>query len=287
MTPANHRNSSRGRGWAIMGGSLAVIGLVTGISLLALNLYGLTQPIRKPGLGVTDQELLRFVPERVWSYEESMDAINALDGSLSTKDFVARANEVVNQSLVHVKWPEVDPEEYRQLVPIWENYFLWAIGTFSGLPQFERYHYSDYKRNIRRGIGICGDASTVLSSILDKHQIDNRIISFQGHVIVEYENNAGASELADPDFGVMLEGNLEQLTRNPESFRRSYLAAGYPSEEVDYLFQAYESRFAIFDDTFHFMTKRYIFEDASYIMKWLLPLVLLLFSGFYFLRRKN
>lgn len=264
--------------------SFAVVALTIGLLLLMVNLYGLTQPIRKPGLGVTEFEQLRFIPDRVWSYEESISAIDGLDRSLSTQALVGNANSLVNQSLVHVDWLKVNALEYRQLVPIWENYFIWAIGKFSGLPQFERYHYANYKRNIRRGIGICGDASTVLSSILDNHQIENRIVSFKGHVIVEYEDEQGSRFLADPDFGIGMDGDLEQLVKNPKRFKQYYLDAGYPAAEVDYLFVAYDSTFAIYDDTFHFMTKRYIFEEVSYVVKWLLPIILLFFSGLYLLR---
>lgn len=60
---------------------LAAISLIVGLVLMGLNLYGLTQPIRKPGLGVTDVDQLRFVPDEVWSYEESMEAIARLDVS--------------------------------------------------------------------------------------------------------------------------------------------------------------------------------------------------------------
>ena len=207
----------------------ALIGLVIGLVLMSINLYGLTQPIRKPGLGVTDQEQLRFVPSEVWSYEQSMAAIEKLDTSLPVNDLVGEANAVVNQSLVHVEWLKVNPVEYRQLVPIWENYFVWAVGKFSGLPQFERYHFANYKRSIRRGIGICGDASMILSSILDNQGIENRIVSFGGHVIVEYLDEGGNSYLVDPDFGVELNGSLQHLVETPSNlhmggcsfFRRS------------------------------------------------------------------
>lgn len=259
----------------------AIIGLALGIAVMAVNLYGLTQPIRKPGLGVTDQDKLRFVPDEVWTYEQSMAAIESLNPELGTSSLVSQANTVVNKSLVHVDWPIVDPKEYRQLVPIWENYFLWAIGKFSGLPQFERYHYANYKRNIQRGIGICGDASTVLSSILDNHNIENRIVSFQGHVIVEYEDDSGARYLVDPDFGVELNGNLDRLIQTPDDFRSPYLDAGYSPGEVEYLFESYRTSYAIFDDTYHFMTKRYLFEEASYIAKWLLPLFMIAVCGLY------
>jgi hypothetical protein len=260
---------------------LAIVCLVAGTLLMALNIYGLTQPIRKPGLGVNDLEQLRFVPEEVWSYEQSLTAIAKLDASRPPSELAPQANRVVNQSLVHVSWNEVNPIEYRQLVPVWENYFLWAIGTFSGLPQFERYHYANYKRNLKRGIGICGDASTILSSIMDNHGIPNRIISFDGHVIVEYEREDGGLELIDPDFGVELGMTLDELLERPEKAKEKYLAAGYSEKESETLRKAYQTGHSIFDDTFHFMSKRYIFEAVSYWLKWLMPIFLILFSGIY------
>ena len=266
---------------------VALIGLVIGLVLMSINLYGLTQQIRKPGLGVTDQEQLRFVPSEVWSYEQSMTAIEQLDTSLPVSDLVGEANAVVNQSLVHVEWLKVNPLEYRQLVPIWENYFVWAVGKFSGLPQFERYHFANYKRSIRRGIGICGDASMILSSILDNQGIENRIVSFGGHVIVEYLDEGGNSYLVDPDFGVELNGSLQHLVETPSNFRGAYLEAGYAPREVDDLFEAYRTPFALYDDTYHFVTKRYIFEEVSYVLKWIFPLLLLIVCGAYlFLRNK-
>ncbi|WP_404362227.1 hypothetical protein [Marinobacter sp.] len=254
---------------------LGILSLVIGLILMGINLYGLTQPIRKPGLGVSDHDQLRFVPDEVWTYEESIAAIDGLATINSSKQLAERANSAVNQSLVHVDWERVDPQEYRQLVPIWENYFLWAIGKFSGLPQFERYHYADYRRNIRRGIGICGDASTILSSVMDRYDIPNRIISFRGHVIVEYQDQMGSSHLMDPDFGVALGTSLKRLLLEPLSVKERYLEAGYSEEEIDYLFEIYTRGHAIFDDTYHFMTKRYIFENISYVMKWLLPILLI------------
>ncbi len=256
---------------------LGVFSLILGLALMGINLYGETQPIRKPGLGVTDHDQLRFVPDNVWSYQESMEAIDGLATIDERNQLAEKANMVVNQSLVHVDWKRVDPQEYRQLVPIWENYFLWAIGQFSGLPQFERYHYADYRRNIRRGIGICGDASTILSSVMDRYDIPNRIVSFRGHVIVEYYDKDGDHYLLDPDFGISLGTSLEGLMRDPDSFKQTYLNAGYSEAEIDYLFEAYAKGHTIFEDTYHFMTQRYIFENVSYVIKWVLPGFLIIF----------
>lgn len=264
-----------------------IVCLVVGLVLTGINLYGLTQPIRKPGLGVTDHDQLRFVPKTVWTYQKSLAAIEKLADEPSRLSLAEKANEVVNKSLVHVDWPRVDPAEYRQLVPVWENFFLYIGGRLLGLPEFERYHYASYKRNIRRGIGICGDASTVLSSVLDKYNIPNSIVSFDGHVIVEFEASPGQSLLLDPDFGVSLKVDLPTLRGNPYRVKRRYLDAGYSEEEINYLFSAYETDYTVFDDTYSFMTLRYLFEYMSYIMKWLLPMLLVIWAVIWLFCRRH
>lgn len=254
---------------------IAALLLIIGLLLLGLNVYGLTQPLRKPGLGVTDQELLRFVPDKVWDYETSLSAIDSLASIENDVALAGQANDVVHQSLVHVEWEAVDPQAYRQLVPPWENVFLWAVGRFSGLPQFERYHYAGYRRSIERGIGICGDASIVLSSVLDRYGVASDIISFRGHVIVEYQNSKGEKRLLDPDFGVAINRPLDALKANPELVRPLYLEAGYSPQEINDLIYVYSGDFAVFDDTYGFMAKRYIFEKVTYALKWALPPLLI------------
>lgn len=253
---------------------------LTGFVLLAINVYGLFQPLRMPGLGIDGQEHLRFIPERTWEYQHSLKQIEQLKSVASESALVNQANHVVNKSLVHIEWEKVDPVAYRLRVPIWENYFLYFMGEFSGLPQFQRYHYADFERNIERGVGICGDASTILSSVLDQYKVENSIVSFQGHVIVETENKQGDRRLLDPDFGVLINHDLETLLTDPEIVRPVYLEAGYSDREVNRLVKAYGSSFRVFDDTYHFMTKRYIFENVTYFLKWIFPVLLILFSLF-------
>jgi hypothetical protein len=250
-----------------------------GTILMLINIYGLFQPLRNPILGSEDPALLRFEPEEVWTYERSMKEVEKLNALTPKTGLVSSANKVVQQSLVHVEWKKVDPGEYRQLIPVWENYYLYTLGLFSGLPQIERYHFSNYKKTFERGIGICGDASIALSSILDDHNIENRIISFPGHVIVEYLDAEGDSRLIDPDFGVELGASLAELTTDTDGIHQRYLDAGYSTREVSYLLENYQKNYAIFENTYDFMAKRYIFERASYILKWLFPLILLLPIG--------
>ena len=267
--------------------STLVLTALIGILLLSINLFGLSQSVRKPGLEETSPEKLRFVPEQVWSYRQSMAAIDDLAGAEARYELAERANRVVHQSLVHIDWERVDPNEFRQLIPIWENYFLWAVGRFSSLPQFERYHYADYRRSILRGIGICGDASIALSSIMDRYLIPNRIVSFDGHVIVEFQTDAGEWLLMDPDFGVALGTSLDRLEQNEDRVKARYLNAGYSEREVEYLFEAYRSDPVIFEDTFSFMTLRYLFEEMTYLLKWPIPIALILVPVLWMVRSRR
>ncbi len=275
------------RTWKYCRSVALLVSLLIGSMLLGANIFGLTQSLRKPGLGVTDHEQLRFIPEVVWSYSKSLDEIESLQRLDSREEIAEQANTIINRSLVHIDWERVDSIEYRQLVPFWENYFLWAIGRFTDLPQFNRYHYADYRRSLQRGIGICGDASTALSSVMDRFNVPNEIISFKGHVIVEYEAENGVRALLDPDFGVSLGTSLQNLERNNAKVRERYLAAGYSEREINYLFEAYDRDYVIFDDTYHFMTQRYLFEKASYFLKWLLPFVLIFVPIFWAYRIRS
>jgi len=262
----------------------ATISLLLGIVLIAINVYGEFQSIRRPGLGVDDHQNLRFVPEQVKTFEQSMDEISGLI-QYSSKTLLAReANRIVHESLVHVDWKRVDPKEYRQLVPVWENYILYLVGRYSKLPQFERYHYASYKKSIARGIGICGDAAIVLTGVLNKYGVESRIVSFDGHVIVEYVNDEGEALLLDPDFGIELDFSLDKLLANPGLFRSYYHAAGYSERELNLLTDIFQRNYVLFDDAYHFMKKRFLFEYASYFFKWLLPITLIVIP-FYGLKK--
>lgn len=262
--------------------------LLIAVFLLGLNLYGLTQSIRKPDLHNTPQELLRFYPDTLISYEESLAQIDRLAEIDNTDQLVSKANAIVNDSLMHVEWKKVDPVAYRQLIPPWENYFLYVLGLVSSEPQIQRYHYANYKRSIKRGIGVCGDAAIVLSSILDRYGISNRLLSFtSGHVVVAYHSHDGAEYLVDPDFGVEMYVSLDELVKKPEIIRSTYAHRGYTEKEINVLTRVYGSGYLVFDDTYHFMTKRYIFEEASYYLKWPLPLFMLAVALFGLLKLRT
>jgi len=255
----------------------AVSMCVVGIILMTLNLYGVTQSIRYEGLGKEGREMLRFVPEEVWSYEDSMKNKSDWMNSGTEIEKVIGATKWAHKSLVHVSWDRVSPKDYRQLIPIWDNYFLHFIGRFSDLPQFERYHFSDYKRTVARGIGLCGDYSIVLSQALSEVGIKTDIVSYPGHVVVYYYSENGDIYYLDPDFGVVTKLEGQDFEEYREILEKEYLS-NHSESEVEYLMNILSYQPVFFKDTYDFMAKRYIFERFSYFAKWLFPL-LFLFVG--------
>ena len=240
-----------------------------------MNIYGLFIDIRKENLHLVDQQLLRFNNDQYLTYEESLEKLKEIYSN-NDIEYALEANKLVQQSLTHVKWSKVNRVEFRQLIPIWDNFFLFFLGLFYDDPQIQRYHFVDYQRSLERGIGICGDASMVLSQILDKKQINNRIVSFKGHVITEVDFKDGKNILLDPDFGVEIQMSLDELVSNPNKAKQFYIDAGYSDFEATSLSRIYGTKHNSFESDFEFMPKRYIFEYTSYILKWIIPILLIM-----------
>lgn len=257
--------------------------IVIATSLLSINFYGLFKDIRKENLDRVPAELLRFNNDNYIPYSESMSMLKAIEDK-DPLGYTRKANKLVQQSLTHIEWDEVDPVEFRQLIPIWENYLLYFVGVFSNQPQLKRYHFTNYKRSLERGIGICGDASMVLSQILDIKGIENQIVSYRGHVITEVTLRNNKKRLFDPDFGVELNMSLDELSANPSSAYPYYLAAGYNERDARVMVKVYSRKHTLFDDVYAFMPKRYVFEYLSYILIWLIPAVMM-FASLIILKR--
>ncbi|MFT2090393.1 hypothetical protein [Paraglaciecola sp. 2405UD69-4] len=257
--------------------------MTTGLILLSINIWGQFQTIRSEEL--VDLQT-RFKNEKKITFEDALEQIQKAPKE-SNEEFTKRLTHVVSDSLVHIHWyREPDNSRFNQLVPIWENYFLYFMGRFSGIPEFEKYHYTDYRRSIKRGIGICGDASIVMSQILSDNNIENKIISFPEHVVVAAQISSQEALIYDPDYGVVLQRSLSEIRAQPEIIKDLYLKAGHRIEDAALLQQLYDSPSKEWDGPQHFMTKKYYFERVSYALKWPLPIVFI-FIGLLIIKRKT
>jgi hypothetical protein len=261
----------------------ALLCIGVGIALTAINLYGLSQDIRPQGLFEED---LRFENDISLDYQQTMQQLVRLPDETDS-EFAARASFVISQGLAHIHWKdEADPRRYNQLVPIWENYFLYFMGIASNIPEYQKYHFADYDRSIKRGIGICGDASMILSQVLDKQGIPNQLLSFPGHVVLAAKV-ADKEFVFDPDFGVSLPFSPDEIAQAPSLVNNYYRDAGYTTNDLIGLNRIYHNNYERWDGVKHFITKKYYFEKVSYWLKWPLPLAMLVFGGWLYTRQRQ
>lgn len=243
-----------------------------GLFLLLNNLWGEYTGMRVPGL---ETATLRFQNDISYNYDEAMQLLSKTQ-SPKTIEELAYLNHIVSGTLAHIPWyEEKDPTRFNQLVPFSENFMLNIVGNFSNIPEFRKYHFTNYKRSLERGIGICGDASMVLSQILSEKGLNSRIVSLDSHVVVEAKID-GKTIVADPDFGVILPFPIESLSKEPGVVTELYAAAGYTKGDVNALNAAYSSNAVFWRNTKEFMTNKYYFERLSYVLKWVIPISLIL-----------
>lgn len=258
--------------------------LTIGVILSAVNLYGLTQNIRPEGLFNSD---MRFKNDITISYEELMSSIDKKEGE-SQERYAERLTSVIANGIAHIHWhDEADTRRFNQLIPVWENYFLYVMGLLSGIPEYEKYHFADYKRSLTRGIGICGDASMIMSQLLSEYGITNQIISFPGHVVVTAQYPNGREELYDPDYGVYIPYSLSEVTMSTGKAAHRYSIYGYPESDINFFLQEYSKEYQRWDSVSHFIMKKYYFEKVAYMLKWPLPIVLMIISGWIMLCRNG
>jgi hypothetical protein len=256
--------------------------VLIGLLLLFINIYGLSQSLRPSGL---NEDVLRFKQnDLLLSPDEFLNQVNRLPGEGET-EYVIRLTDVIADGMAHVHWGKYDPDRFYQRVPLWENYILYFMGRFSGIPEFERYHFTIAEKGIERGVGLCGDASMLMSEILKKEGIANKIITMPGHVVIAAQ--ADSEEIwLDPDFGVAIEAKLEVLKAEPERLTKAYNNKGFIDNGESLVRNGMEHHnYQTWNGVKHFVQKKYYFERLSYFLKWFIP-IFLITIGLY-LGRKN
>ncbi|MDO3722578.1 hypothetical protein QVZ43_12695 [Marinobacter sp. chi1] len=249
--------------------------VILGLLLLLLNIYGLSKSLR---VGELDDSELRFSGDRPIPFSEAMENIKILPGE-SRIEYVIRQNKNVDDALAHINWNETDPSEHNLRVPIWENFILYFMGLLSGIPEYQRYHFVQYDKSIERGIGICGDASMTLSTILSKNNIENEILTFPGHVVVTASIGDRAFVL-DPDFGVTLNMTADELKNRKSEVVEAYRSAGYGILDASRIVNILSADHQIWSGPSHFIRNKYYFEYLSYWLIWGIPVSLIIAGCF-------
>lgn len=247
---------------------------VLGVSLLIITIYGLFKSMRNPAVYSEEKTLRNRIDDITIKYPEINDRLKRKENE-SNIDFAVRINKVVNDGFAHY-WKSQGINKYHLRVPIWENYLLY-FASYINPDRYQRYEFSNYKKNLERGVGLCSTHSTIVKGVLLENGIKAELLDVGGHhVVVRAELNDMATYILDPDYGIVVPYDTAAITKNPELVRASYknMADLYYPEAIDPYTTDYVVK--IFGDHKHVYSVDNWFEYFSYWAIWVIPILLML-----------
>jgi len=256
-----------------------------GLILLSISIWGLFKTMRNPEIYTEEVTLRNRINDVTIKYPEILEMLDRKEGE-SNIDFAVRINKVVNDGYAHY-WKKKGIDKYNLRVPIWENYMLY-LASFINPKKYERYEFSDYKKNLERGVGLCSGHSIVVKGILMENGMKAELMDIGGrHVVVRAELNDTATYILDPDYGIVVPYDTAAIQANPELARGPYskMADLYYPDAID----PYTTDFLV--EIFGSYKKIYTvdnwFEHFSYWVIWIFPLLLMIPFGVGFYRKNN
>jgi hypothetical protein len=245
-----------------------------GILLLAINVYGLFKSLRNPAIYDEEKTLHNRLDDITIKYPD-IEKDFARHNNESDKDFAIRMNAVVNKGMCHY-WKDEGLTKYHLTVPVYENYLLYAA-SYIDPKEYRKYEFTDYKKDLERGVGLCSTHSIVLKGILNKNGIDASLWDIAGHVVLRTKVGPNEWYMLDPDFGVVVHYDTAAIQANPEVVRPAYakMATLYYLDAkepytTDHVVEIYGK------EGNHIYTVDNWFEHFSYVAIWIIPFILML-----------
>ena len=124
----------------------------------------------------------------------------------------------------------------------------------------------------------------MVSQILWADNIPNSILVYKphvdhlqagGHVVVEVRPENSPHYILDADFGVVFPNAKMTTEARHTMINGKFLDAGYSERRANMLADIMTGRFVEWKNTWSIMKKRYAFEMTTYLLKWLVPFLLL------------
>jgi hypothetical protein len=247
---------------------------VLGVLLLGINIYGLFKSLRNPAIYTEENTLHNRIGDITIRYPDIKKLLIRRDHE-SNKDFAIRINKVVNDGFAHY-WKEEGITKYNLRVPIWENYLLY-IASYIDPKEYGKYEFSNYKKDLERGVGLCSSHSIVVKGVLLDNGIKAELLDVgKKHVVVRAELAGDSAYILDPDFGVVVPYDTAAIQANPELVRdpyRNMAALYYPDAKEPYTTDIMVN---IFGKKKYVYTVDNWFEYFSYWAIWIIPVLLML-----------
>ncbi|MCK5122943.1 MAG: hypothetical protein KAQ87_02240 [Candidatus Pacebacteria bacterium] len=248
---------------------------VVGIALLILNIFGFFMSLRNADI-YTETEVL-FKDDIIFSHKEVKGGI-IRKAHESDREYVFRVNRAVNKGVAHY-WKDEGIRKYNLRVPIWENYLLY-FNYFN-----KKYEYSNYKKAIERGAGLCSQQAIIVTGILNDNGINAQIIGLDGHIVLTAEVENNIWHIVDPDYGIIMPYDISEIEKNPEIVRLYYQDIenqyrgdnGISADEIIKIYGK-EGNYICQNGVVGYKGMKAYDEYLSYIYIWVIPFVIIIVS---------
>ncbi len=104
------------------------------------------------------------------------------------------------------------------------------------------------------------------------------VIGLEDHVVAMALVDQGNDVwwVVDPDFGVVIDHDIDAINKTPEIIKSSYAAAGYDEETIGNLLRTYGASYHTYRGVKEYRNwKVYYFERLSYLLTWIIPILLI------------
>ncbi len=242
---------------------------VTSLVLIGINIYGLIVPLRNPEVyqGIHYAGVQRVVKYSARQVIAQMNRDVAIDEQYP--DYVKRLTRLIFEGTVH-QWDEVKGDNsFHIYLPLEENYLIYLLRIVNG--EDAPYEFCRAERAIERAASVCSQSVKIITNILTRNKVKAQIATLDGHVIVRarVDKDPDTWWILDPDYGVVIEHDLDQITDNPDIIRDAYAAQGYSRGVIENLVQIYAPPGNQLTDEGLLCPQ----ENFLYVLKWLIPTI--------------
>lgn len=254
-----------------------------GSMILVLNMLGFIVPLRAQDV----DGYLDFAGVQTLEYATAVERLSSIaEQSETTVELVRAATGLFHAGIAHISPDDVRAKgfaHYGMRVPATENWVLFVL-SYIKPDTYRDYEFCSYRRALRRGTGRCGQQSMALVSFLTEQGVETGFVALGGHAVATAKVDDSSWYLLDPDYGGVIPLDIRTAERNPASVLPYYWSSAARENGIHEVYAAPnrvkyggpEARYA----------RACPIESASYVAKWLVPVLMLVPLPLTALRRR-
>lgn len=257
----NHKNRQ------LVASKLRALMILTGILLTVTNVIGLS--LDASVIDYKQPHSSKDIPGYNYPMQSTSTLEKLLEQPMEKFDIIT-VNKEIFRSIAHSD---------KRKIQLYENWVLWLAGKF-----YEPLADTQMPERIVSGEGaLCSEASAVFNSIAKLNGVKARFIGLDGHVVSEVQTDKGW-RVVDPDYGVIYPVSFQDLKKKQGAsiIRNELKKSNYDEEVINWHIQTYQSSQQAFISPVDIAIspRLYVVELASGWLKWIIPLMLLIYGLF-------